>query len=643
MKSLVDLSRWRKQLLAAAVDCILLPLIFLVSIAMRYETLSWALLQQYAILIIAAPIITIPVFIRLGLYNAVIRFIDHKFVYVVFAAVTASLLGLATLAAFTHIPMLSRAVFGMYWLGAILYVVISRFFARGYILHAFDSNAIVVAIYGAGKAGAQLASALGAGSDYLPVVFIDDKRELQNAMIGGIKVYGPECLPELIGRKGIKQVLLAMPSLSHSQQKRILEKLEPLRVKIKVTPPIGSLVEFGQSNVGLGGQKLRDIGLEDLLGRDTAVPDQRLLARCIQGKTVLVTGAGGSIGSELCRQLIRQHPVRLILLDMSEFALYSILQELTGLNKQLELGIEITPFLGSVREREKCERILATFTVDTIYHAAAYKHVPLVEHNPIEGVCNNVFGTLTIAQAALAAQVKYFVLISTDKAVRPTNVMGASKRLAELILQALARNGARTRFSMVRFGNVLGSSGSVVPLFSQQIQKGGPITLTHPEITRYFMTIPEAAQLVLQAGAMGEGGDVFLLDMGEPVKILDLARRMVHLSGLELKSETSGEGAIEIEHVGLRPGEKLYEELLIGGNVEGTEHPLIMRAQEAEIAWVRLQPMLQALEQACIEFDYQAVRSLLMHIVAEYAPQCGIEDPIWLAQNKITLAPKVLH
>lgn len=301
------------------------------------------------------------------------------------------------------------------------------------------------------------------------------------------------------------------------------------------------------------------------------------------------------------------------------------------------------PFLGSVCEREKCQRILATFAVDTIYHAAAYKHVPLVEHNPIEGVRNNVFGTLTIAQAALAAQVKCFVLISTDKAVRPTNVMGATKRLAELILQALSRQSGGTRFSMVRFGNVLGSSGSVVPLFRQQIQKGGPITLTHPEITRYFMTIPEAAQLVLQAGAMGEGGDVFLLDMGEPVKILDLARRMVHLSGLEIKSDTSGEGGIDIEHVGLRPGEKLYEELLIGNNAEGTEHPLIMRAQEAEIPWAQLQPLLQKLEHSCIAFDYQAVRAMLIHIVAEYAPQCGIEDPIWLAQNRMDEKPAILH
>jgi FlaA1/EpsC-like NDP-sugar epimerase len=647
MKSLLDLSRMRKQILAALVDCVFLPCCFFIAVWLRFDGMTAELFRQYAILVFAAPVVAIPLFIRLGLYHAVIRFIDHKFVYVVVGAVSSSVLVLATVAAFSHIPALSRAVFGIYWVGAILYVVVSRFFARGYILHAADSGAIPVVIYGAGKAGAQLASALRAGQEYLPMAFIDDKKELQNAMIAGIKVFQSACLPDLIQRKGIKQILLAMPSLTHSQQKRILERLEPLRVKIKVTPPVGSLVngEPGQGEDGT--RQLREIEIEDLLGRDAATPDPRLLAKCVSDKVVLVTGAGGSIGSELCRQLLRQKPKRLILLEMSEFCLYSILQELNALLDQLQFEVELMPFLGSALEQEKCERILHTFAVDTIYHAAAYKHVPLVEHNPIEGIRNNVFGTLSIARAAMAAQVKWFVLISTDKAVRPTNVMGATKRLAELILQALSHQTThqttRTRFSMVRFGNVLGSSGSVVPLFRQQIMKGGPITLTHPEITRYFMTIPEAAQLVIQAGAMGEGGDVFLLDMGEPVKIMDLARRMVHLSGLELKSDTSPDGTIEIEHVGLRPGEKLYEELLIGADVEGTAHPLIMRAQEAEIPWARLQTMLQVLEQACNEFDYEAVRLHLMHIVVEYAPQCGIEDLIWHAQNKHVDLPAVLH
>ena len=338
----------------------------------------------------------------------------------------------------------------------------------------------------------------------------------------------------------------------------------------------------------------------------------------------------------MCRQIIRLGPKRLLLLDMSEFALYSIEQELQEIKRGQGSEITVLPFLGSVLEWEKCERILRTFSVDTIYHAAAYKHVPLVEHNPIQGIRNNALGTLCLAQAAIAAKVSCFVLISTDKAVRPTNVMGATKRLAELILQAFSRNQTATRFCMVRFGNVLGSSGSVVPLFRKQILAGGPITLTHPEITRYFMTIPEAAQLVLQAGAMGEGGDVFVLDMGEPVKILDLATRMVHLSGLEVQGDSDATDAIEIQHVGLRPGEKLYEELLIGSNVEGTQHPLIMRAQETEIPWAELQHLLQALERACEQFEYEKVRALLLQVVAEYAPQCGIEDFLWNENERST-------
>ncbi|MGZ3235989.1 MAG: UDP-N-acetylglucosamine 4,6-dehydratase family protein [Burkholderiaceae bacterium] len=340
----------------------------------------------------------------------------------------------------------------------------------------------------------------------------------------------------------------------------------------------------------------------------------------------------------MCRQIIRLKPSRLILLDMSEFALYSIKQELKALTNLLESKVELLPFLGSVADNEKCKKILATFSVETVYHAAAYKHVPLVEHNPIEGIRNNVFGTLSIAQAAVATGVKCFVLISTDKAVRPTNVMGSTKRFAELILQALSREQNRTRFCMVRFGNVLGSSGSVVPLFRKQIMEGGPVTVTHPEITRYFMTIPEAAQLVLQAGAMGEGGDVFVLDMGEPVKIMDLARRMVRLSGLEVKGD-SVDGTIEIQHIGLRPGEKLYEELLIGENVEGTEHPLIMRAQEKEIAWPVLYDLLMKMENACGRADYEEVRELLVQAVDEYQPQCGIEDYIWTAKNKESELP----
>jgi FlaA1/EpsC-like NDP-sugar epimerase len=630
MKSFLSLSRFHKQMIAAIADLFLLPLTFCLAILLRYDGASTGLFMQYLWLIFAAPVISIPIFIRLGLYRAVIRFIDQKIVYVVVFGATLSVVILVALAAFlTHMTGLSRGVFGIYWVSSITYVVASRFLARGYLLHVDNvSGAVRVAIYGAGKAGTQLASALRAGQEYMPVAFIDDMKELEGATIAGIKVYSAYNLPEVISKAAVAEILLAMPSLTKSQQKRILDRLEPYKVKIKVTPPVESLVS-GELRL----QDVRDIGIEDLLGRDQVAPDMELISTCITGKSVMVTGAGGSIGAELCRQIIRLQPTRLILLEMSEFALYSIKQELKSLKSGQGLEVELVPFLGSVLDIEKCKKILRTFSIETVYHAAAYKHVPLVEHNPIEGICNNVFGTLSVAKAAISAGVKCFVLVSTDKAVRPTNVMGATKRLAELILQAFAREQSNTRFSMVRFGNVLGSSGSVVPLFRKQIMAGGPITLTHPEITRYFMTIPEAAQLVLQAGAMGEGGDVFVLDMGEPVKIIDLAKRMVHLSGLEVKSESATDG-IEIQHVGLRPGEKLYEELLIGDNVEGTDHPLIMRAQENEISWHELQALLAALEDACDRFKYEELRALLLRAVQGYAPQCGIEDFVWSEQTR---------
>ncbi|PUA20519.1 nucleoside-diphosphate sugar epimerase/dehydratase [Glaciimonas sp. PCH181] len=632
MNSFLNLSRVYKQLIAATLDFIFLPLTFFWAISLRYDGVSNFLLHQYAILILAVPLVSIPIFIKLGLYRAVIRFIDHKIVYVVVLGVSLSVITLAALGTFTQTSGYSRAVFGIYWVSSILYVAASRFLARSFLLRVSGvEGAVRVAIYGAGQAGSQLASALRASHEYTPVVFIDDKVELHRATIAGIKVFGPDEITSIIARYDIKEILLAMPSQTKVQQKHILDRLEPLKVKIKVTPPIKSLI-----NGELRLQDVREIEIEDLLGRDQVDPHPTLISACIVDKSVMVTGAGGSIGSELCRQIIRQRPSRLILLEMSEYGLYTIEQELSELKQSLGLNIELMPFLGSVLQTEKCIRIMRTFSVETVYHAAAYKHVPLVEHNPIEGIQNNVFGTLSVAKAAMAAGVKSFVLISTDKAVRPTNVMGSTKRLAELILQAFSRlqakSSSRTRFCMVRFGNVLGSSGSVVPLFRKQIMAGGPITLTHPEITRYFMTIPEAAQLVLQAGAMGEGGDVFVLDMGDPVKIVDLAKRMVHLSGLEVLSDGTPDGTIEINHVGLRPGEKLYEELLIGENVEGTEHPLIMRAQELEIPWVVLQDLLVKLEIACDKFDYEEVRSMLLRIVAEYAPQCGIEDFIWRAQ-----------
>jgi FlaA1/EpsC-like NDP-sugar epimerase len=642
MEFLLVLPRFKKQLITAMVDAICLPITFILAIWLRYDTFNLALFSQYFWLIIAVPLVAVPIFIRIGLYRAVIRYIDQKIIGVVLLGVTLSVLGLAFIGIMTHIIAPSRAVFGIYWAGALLYVGASRFLARAYLV-GVDRNedTVKIAIYGAGSAGAHLATALRSSGAYTCVAFIDDNKSLHGSLIAGIAISSPDKLAELITRLNIKEVLLAMPTISKARQKQVLDHLETYKIRIKVTPSIKSLVN-GELRV----QDIRDVEIEDLLGRDTVEPDARLLAACITGKNVMVTGAGGSIGSELCRQILAQRPAQLVLLEMSEFALYAIEQELSALRQSTQIKCEIIPFLGNIHDAAKLDKIFRAYDINTLYHAAAYKHVPLVEHNPIEGIRNNVFGTLRLAQAAMAAQVNHFVLISTDKAVRPTNVMGATKRLAELILQACARRQSATRFCMVRFGNVLGSSGSVVPLFRKQIMQGGPITLTHPEITRYFMTIPEAAQLVLQAGAMGEGGDVFVLDMGEPVRIIDLARRMVHLCGLEVKSETTPEGSIEINHVGLRPGEKLYEELLIGDNVEGTSHPLIMRAQESEIPWDLLQLSLQQLDAACGAFDHQKIRALLQQLVLEYEPQCGIEDFIWqakLAAPEPALSSAVLH
>lgn len=625
MKRFLQLTRFQKQCIAAGMDMVFLPLMLVLAIWMRFDVLNRDLLAMFLPLIGAVPIVSLPIFIRIGLYRAVIRFVDQKIVLVVVYGVSLTVFALLAIAVYLQVGILSRAVFGIFWISAVMYMLASRFAARAYLLSLHtDQHATRVAIYGAGNAGAQVATAFHGSRDFLPLFMIDDKVELQGAIIAGLTVHSSADLPALLEKNQVEEIHLVMPSISKKTQKVILNRLEKLRVKVRVTPPISDLLN-GELTV----KDIREIEIEDLLGRDAVAPDRSLLARCIAGKNVMVTGAGGSIGSELCRQILLQKPRRLILLEQSEFALYDIEKELSESKSAHGLDVDILPFLASVQDAVRCQKIMTTFAVQTVYHAAAYKHVPLVEHNPIEGVRNNVFGTLSIAQAALRAGVTNFVLISTDKAVRPTNVMGSTKRLAELILQALAAQQSHTRFCMVRFGNVLGSSGSVVPLFRKQIRAGGPITLTHPDITRYFMTIPEAAQLVLQAGAMGAGGDVFVLDMGEPVKILDLAERMVHLSGLPLRSESDAPNAIGIELVGLRPGEKLFEELLIGDNVDGTEHPLIMRAEETMLPWSLLQPQLEQLEQACKNFDYEAVRRLLLELVREYQPQCGIEDMIW--------------
>lgn len=623
-KVFLGLPRIQKQLLAATVDVFCLPFIFYFSLVLRFEGIGRSLPAAYFWVALGAGVVSVPVYVKFGLYRAVVRYIDQRIITTVLFGVTASTILLAVISVLMFPDTLSTKPFVIYWIAAILYVVASRFVARGFLNQRGALNKMPVAIYGAGQAGSLLANAIKPGNEYVPVIFIDDDPQRVNTTIGGIKVH-PSCdLERLAKSHNIGTVLLAMPQLTRKEQRAILDRLALLSLRIKVTPPISTLVK-GKARV----EDVRQIEIEDLLSRDVVAPNTRLLSICVAGKSVMVTGAGGSIGSELCRQIIALEPTKLILLDISEFALYTIEQELRELSANSDLNIELVAFVGSVLDTEKCTRILTGFGVDTVYHAAAYKHVPLVEHNPIEGIRNNAYGTLSMAQAAIAARVQCFVLISTDKAVRPTNVMGATKRLAELILQAFARQGTTTRFSMVRFGNVLGSSGSVVPLFRRQIAGGGPITLTHPDITRYFMTIPEAAQLVIQAGAMGLGGDVFVLDMGDPVRIADLAVRMVHLSGQEVKTSVTPTGTIEIKYVGLRPGEKLYEELLIGNNVSATAHPLIQRAKEAEFEWPVLRQMLQQLDEACARFDHNAVRLHLQKIVREYAPSSDIADNVW--------------
>jgi FlaA1/EpsC-like NDP-sugar epimerase len=632
----LDLPRLYKQLIAASVDIVCIPLIFYSALVLHFDGTTNGIFKNFAPLICGSALVAIPVFIRLGMYRAVIRYIDQEIVKAAVNCATLTVLILAGLYYLTAGGQLSPAPFLIFWVSSILYVMSSRLSARRLLSsRRATTDKVRVAIYGAGDAGSLLAHAILPGNEYQPVLFVDDNPQRINTTIGGIRVYSADDLEQLARKHGISTVLLAMPTITRPQQRRILDRLAGLSLKIKVTPPIHSIVT-GRARV----EDVRQIEIEDLLSRDVVSPNVELLSICISGKTVLVSGAGGSIGSELCRQIIALKPRRLVLLDSSEFALYQIEQELLAQVTRQDDNIELTACLGSVLETDRCTRLMKAFQVDTVYHAAAYKHVPLVEHNPIEGIRNNAFGTLSMAEAAVAAKVRTFVLISTDKAVRPTNVMGATKRLAELVLQAFARRESSTRFCMVRFGNVLGSSGSVVPLFRKQINAGGPLTLTHPDITRYFMTIPEAAQLVIQAGAMGKGGDVFVLDMGKPVRIADLAVRMVHLSGQEVRTPETPHGQIEINYIGLRPGEKLYEELLIGSNVTGTEHPLIQRAKEAEFEWPVLNQMLQQLQDACDRFDHNAVRLHLQKLVREYAPSTDIADAVWNQQGETDTLPK---
>lgn len=652
---LVRLPRQHKRMIQVAADVLLVWLALWLSFYLRLGEADFVEpLGGHAWLFGIAPLLSIPFFVRFGMYRAVMRYFGNDALMAIAKAVTLSALLLA-LAVYwrSDVPKLipRSMVFNYWWLSLVLIGGL-RLVMRQYFMGDWFSPASLtkfkgreaglpkVAVYGAGAAGNQLVAALRMGRAMRPVAFIDDDPNLHNRVIAGLRVYSAKHIAQLVEDTGAGEILLAIPSASRGRRREILEMLERFPLHVRSVPGFMDLAS-GKVQV----EDIQEVDIADLLGRDAVPPQQALFEKCIRGKVVMVTGAGGSIGSELCRQILCNKPKALLLFEHCEFNLYSIHLELERLIERSSLATRLVPILGSIRNPERLLDVMRTWEVETIYHAAAYKHVPMVEHNVAEGVLNNVIGTLNTAQAAVQAGVSNFVLISTDKAVRPTNVMGSTKRVAELILQALSRESApclfgasgvhhvnKTRFTMVRFGNVLGSSGSVIPRFYAQIRAGGPVTVTHPKITRYFMTIPEAAQLVIQAGSMGQGGDVFVLDMGQPVKIAELAEKLIHLSGLSVRSEKCPHGDIAIEYTGLRPGEKLYEELLIGDNVSATEHPMIMRANEEHLDWDVLKDRLAKLLKAVESDDYPQVRQLLREVVSGYVPEGEIVD--WIYQQR---------
>ena len=574
------------------------------------------------LIMIASPILALPIFYAFGFYREVIRYVGFKALWQINQATTLYAALWALISFMAVIEGIPRTVILINWSIVLMSVGGSRFFARWVLSQENITNPLSqkrnVLIYGAGSAGRELCTALYQSSEYNPVAFVDNSVELYRQSINGLEVFNEDDIEDLIQKHNIKEVLLALPSISRRRRNEIIAILNPLPINVRSLP---SVSELAQGKVKI--DDLRDVSIKDLLGRESVKPNEELLKLKITGKVVLVTGAGGSIGSELCRQIILQKPKQLILYEINEFSLYNVEQEFDKIEMP---HVEILPVLGSVRDRKRFQNVVKHFSVQTIYHAAAYKHVPLVEYNNSEGVLNNTFGTLIAAEVALAEKVETFVLISTDKAVRPTNTMGATKRIAELVLQALSKQESSTCFTMVRFGNVLDSSGSVIPLFKQQIKNGGPVTVTNVNMVRYFMTIPEAVELVVQAGAMGKGGDVFVLDMGEPVRIYDLAIKMIQLSGLQVLDEDNLDGDIEIKCIGLRPGEKLYEELLVSDNISQTDSLLIMRAEESMLDWEDLKPILDQLNEAINNSDQEKVRELLIEAVPEFKPQCDIAD-----------------
>jgi FlaA1/EpsC-like NDP-sugar epimerase len=632
---LLALARPTKRLIMMVGDAIMIPVALWTAFAVKYESVLPPT-ENYNWLFAVAVVTTLPAFAWLGLYRAILRFLGPRAMYAVVAGVTLSSAILAVFSATTPGTSVPPPVLFMYWVLALVYVGGSRLVVRQLFNAQVDGRAEKVVIYGAGDAGARLCSALLGSNECKPVAFVDDKTHLQGSFINGIEVFSPQVLPSLVQERAATGVLIALPSASRRRKREILTWLEPLGLHVRSLPDMSDILS-GKASA----DEIREIDVADLLGRDAVPPNPQLFDACVCGKVIMVTGAGGSIGSELCRQILRLQPKQLVLFEMSELALYSIERELREIASVAGLAVDIVALLGNAHHRERVHSVLATYRVQTVYHAAAYKHVPIVEQNVIEGVHNNVISTWYTAEAALQSEVETFVLVSTDKAVNPTNVMGATKRAAEVVLQGLHQRSEKTRFCMVRFGNVLASSGSVVPLFQEQIRRGGPVTVTHPDVTRYFMTIPEAAQLVIQAGSMAHGGDVFVLDMGKPVRIDTLARRMIKLMGLAARDATQPDGDIEVQYTGLRPAEKLYEELLIGTNVSGTDHPMILRAMEHSMPWSQVESLLNQLIEALRVFDCATVLSLLRAMVAEYLPAERVHDLMWRAQQVTVTDGKV--
>jgi len=620
---ILGLSRPVKRLISVITDLTLLSFAIWAAFALRFENYNWLPTEKQLWVSGATVLFTIAAFVKLGLYRAVIRYLSEHAFLAIIIGVTLSSVSLIVFG-FLFQALVPRSVPVIYGAFAFLLVAGSRFAVRAVVQRRGRKQKDAVLIVGAGPKGMQLSSALAQGTEYRPVGFVSMVESNHRSLIGNLPVYSIDHIDKAVRELEASRVLLALEDSAPVNRKQLMQTLEGLSVPVQTVPSMSELVA-GLARIN----DIRDLEIEDLLGRDPVRPDAAMVSQSLFGKAVLVTGAGGSIGSELCRQILRHKPSKLVLFEQSEFSLYAIERELQSINQIEALGVSLHAVLGSVTHRRRCEAVMRAFGIQTVYHAAAYKHVPLVEHNVIEGVQNNVFGTFHAAEAAIATGVERFVLVSTDKAVRPTNVMGASKRMAELVLQGLAQRQSGTVFSMVRFGNVLGSSGSVVPLFRDQIRDGGPVTVTHQDIIRYFMTIPEASQLVLQAGSMGQGGEVFVLDMGEPVRIADLARKMIHLMGLEEKTEDNPDGDIEIIYTGLRPGEKLYEELLIGDNPQGTAHPRIMMAREVSLPWAEVEDFLSKFAHASQAFDCQAVIELLKQARTGYAPNGELADLVW--------------